>query len=129
MIKNVILTHIPVNNEKICFCIDTGAEYNVVDHNNSNAVMQNISIVKRSHLSGASSERIEVLYGIFHEFKIQKHSFEKMEIVLTDLSHMRNGFGINIKGMLGFGFFEHGIVKLNIRKKTMSIALKEEDKK
>ncbi len=122
-INDVIITKIPVGGKNVNFCIDTGAEHNVLDFNNHKKVMKTISITSRRKLKGANSKTIEVLYGVMNEFSIAGQRFPLMQVVLLDLSSMRSGYDVFIKGMLGYDFFKQGIVRINTRKQIMSIAL------
>jgi predicted aspartyl protease len=121
LVNNVIISNIPIGGKNVCFCIDTGAEQNVMDPQNPNEVMRTISVTSRRTLSGASSEKIEVLFGQMQGFEIMGCTFDNMPVVITDLAAMRAGFGINIRGMLGFPFLEQGITHINVNKKVMSI--------
>jgi len=123
LVNNVMVSHMSIGGIRICFCLDTGAELTVIDPSNPNKVMQEVSITRRSHITGTSSERIEVLYGYVSGLHVAGHTLSPMQVMVTDLSNMRAGFGIDIRGMLGFGFFEQGIVKINLRKKTMQMEL------
>ncbi len=122
-INNVIIAKIPIAGKNLNFCLDTGAEHNVLDFNNHKKVMKTISITSRRKLQGANSETIEVLYGVMNEFSIAGHRFPLMQVVLLDLSSMRSGYGVFIKGMLGYDFFKQGVVRINTRKRMMSIAV------
>ena len=122
-INNVIVTKIPVGGKNVRFCIDTGAEHNVLDFNNHRNVMKTISITSRRKLQGANSERIEVLYGVMNDFALSEQQFPLMQVVLLDMTSMRAAYDIFVKGMLGFDFFKQGVVRINTRKGIMSIAL------
>lgn len=123
LFNNVIVSYIPIADKKVCFCLDTGAERNIIDNQSHKKILETISITGRSRLSGASSERIEVLFGIMNDFSISNHKFDGMNVLMMDLATMRKSFGVNVGGMLGYDFFKQGIFKINLRKKLMSIAL------
>lgn len=121
-VNNIIITSIPIGGKKVCFCLDTGAEHNVIDVHNHNKTLETISITSRKILGGASSEKVEVLFGVMNDFSIEGYKFEHMQTLMIDMSNLQGCFGIEIKGMLGFDFFSQGVVRLNIRKKIMSIS-------
>jgi hypothetical protein len=123
LFNNVIVSYIPIADKRVCFCLDTGAERNVIDNQSHKKILETISITGRSRLSGASSERIEVLFGIMNDFSIGDYKFDGMSVIMMDLATMRNSFNVNIGGMLGYDFFKQGVFKINLRKKLMSIAL------
>ena len=68
--NDVIVSYIPIADKKVCFCLDTGAERNVIDNQSHKNVLETISITGRSRLRGASEERIEVLFGIMAESEV-----------------------------------------------------------
>jgi len=121
--NNIIVTTIPINGKDVCFCLDTGAEHNVIDFHNHNNIMETISVTNRKVLRGAGEEKIEVLFGVMNQFFIEETQFEPMQTLITDMTSLRNSYGINVYGMLGFDFFNQGIIKMNFKKKTMHIAL------
>jgi predicted aspartyl protease len=121
--NNIIVTTIPINGKDVCFCLDTGAEHNVIDFHNHNKIMETISVTSRKVLRGAGEEKIEVLFGVMNQFFIEETQFEPMQTLITDMTSLRNSYGINVYGMLGFDFFNQCIIKMNFKKKTMHIAL------
>lgn len=123
LVNNVMVTYMSIGGISVCFCLDTGAEHTVIDPSNPNKVMQEVSITRRSYITGTSSERIEVLYGYVSGIHVAGHQLKPMQVMVADLSNMRAGFSVNIRGMLGFGFFEQGLVRINLRKKTMQMEL------
>jgi hypothetical protein len=123
MFNNVVVSYIPIGGKKVCFCLDTGAERNIIDNQSHKNILEKVSITGRSRIHGASSEKVEVLYGKMNDFNIAGHSFNGMNVILMDLSIMRQSFGINVGGMLGHDFFNLGVIRINLRKKLMSIAL------
>ena len=122
LIDNTIITHLREGKKKICFCIDTGAEHTVIDYACPDDLTQRIQIQRRSILRGSGNQKREVLYGLLDSLNFSDHSIAQMPVILTDLSHMRKGYGINIMGMLGFSIFEQGIVRINLKQKKLSVA-------
>lgn len=120
--NDVIVSYIHVGGKKVCFCIDTGAESNVLDAHNHRKILETISVTGRSYMRGSGSQRTEVLHGVMNDFNMAGHDFSGMKVALTDLSLMRAAFGLNIKGMLGFEFLSRGIVRINLQKQLLSIA-------
>lgn len=123
--NGVVVTYIPIGGKKVCFCIDTGAEHNTLDNQSSSKILETISITGRRFLKGASSQKIEVLYGVMNDFNLSGYNLNGMNVIMLDLSTMRKSFGINVGGLLGYQFLKLGKIKLNLRKKLMSIALYE----
>jgi len=123
LFNNVVVSYIPIGGKKVCFCLDTGAERNIIDNQSHKDILEKVSITGRSRIHGASSEKVEVLYGTMNDFSISGHSLKGLNVILMDLSIMRQSFGINVGGMLGHDFFAMGVIKINLRKKIMSIAL------
>jgi predicted aspartyl protease len=120
--NDVIVSYVRVGGKKVCFCIDTGAESNVLDNHNHRKILETISVTGRSLMRGAGNQRKEVLHGIMNDFVISGNNFKGMKVALTDLSLMRAAFGLNIKGMLGFDFLSRGIIRINLPKQMLSIA-------
>lgn len=126
--NNVICVQAAIGGKAIKFCLDTGAESNVIDIASKNEILETVSITKRVELSGASSKKTEVFYGFMNEFSINNLNIPKMGTMLTDLSNLRKVYGISIYGMLGYDFFKQGLISINIRKKELGIQLYKEAK-
>lgn len=121
--SDVVFLEAVINKSRLTFCLDTGAESNVIASNLSAKVLNTISIQRRSTLKGAGTQQIEVLYGIMEDFSIQKTKFKEMQVLVTNLNTMSHYFGIRIHGMLGCEFLETGVFHINIKKQTLGIVL------
>jgi hypothetical protein len=62
--QDVMFVDAMISNRKLTFCLDTGAEANVISSHLPNRVLNTISIFRRSSLKGVGSQSVEVLYGI-----------------------------------------------------------------
>jgi len=108
------------------FCLDTGAEANVLSSSLSKKVMNTISITNRSDLTGTGSNCIEVLYGTMNEFFIEKQPLHPMQTMITDMDAMAMAYNYPLSGVLGYDFFEKGIVCINLLKKELGMRLARE---
>lgn len=111
------------------FCLDTGAESNVINLTGSKKVMNSVTITRRSSLRGVGSGEKEVLYGILNDFAVGNRKIGPMETILTDLSSMSDFYGTQIDGMLGFDFFIKGTFSFNLVKKEIGICFNKEQPK
>jgi hypothetical protein len=112
-----------INERKLTFCLDTGAEANVLSSQLPGRVLNTVDIFRRSNLRGAGTQSVEVLYGVMHDFSIGTVSFPGMNTVVTNLSAMSNAFAVRIDGMLGCDFLEKGVFFINLRQNTLGIKL------
>jgi hypothetical protein len=127
--QDVMFVDAMISNRKLTFCLDTGAEANVISSHLPNRVLNTISIFRRSSLKGVGSQSVEVLYGTMGDFSLDGRRFPEMNVIITNLNAMSESYNIRIDGMLGCDFFEKGIFSFNLRKKYLSISFYEEDKK
>ncbi len=118
-----------INGRKLTFCLDTGAESNVLSIHLPNRVLNTVSILRRANLRGAGAQQVEVLYGIMNDFSIDRQNFEDMNTIVTNLNAMNHAYGTNIDGMLGCDFLERGIFYINLTKRTLGINLIKEERK
>ncbi len=121
IISNVIFIGGTINRRKLMFCVDTGAESNVVSSVLPGHILEKIDITGRSNLRGAGNQNVEVLYGLLNELKIGKKNIRPMPVVLTNLSAMSQYYGIPIDGMLGCHFLEQGVFYFNMKRETLGI--------
>jgi len=125
--QDVMFIDANISGRKLTFCLDTGAEANVISSHLPNRVLNTISIFRRSSLKGVGSQSVEVLYGIMNDFSIAGNQITGMHTIITNLSAMSNSYGVRIDGMLGCDFFEKGIICMNLKKKNLRIRFYKED--
>ena len=113
---NVMLIKGLIGDKIMSFCLDTGAESNVISSSVPKKVMSTIKINSRTGMGGAGQRSIEVLYGTMKEFKFGNHQFGSMETVVTNLDGICEAYGCNIDGLLGYDFWQKGIFCFNLTK-------------
>jgi predicted aspartyl protease len=127
--RNVMFVKAVIGGKILDFCLDTGAESNVLSIDANKKVLATVTITRRSSLSGAGEKSGEVLYGIINEFSIGNRQLNSMETIVCSLTAMSQKYGCAIDGMLGYDFFAKGRIYINLVKKEMGICLKKEEKR
>ncbi len=118
---NIVFVYGKIGGKKLRFCLDTGAEMNSINSFSSKKVMNKINIRGRTILKGAGTQNYEVLHGVIEQFDFEGKQISGMESLITDLSTLNKVYGMDIDGILGFSFLQHGIFKLNLIKKQIEI--------
>lgn len=126
---NIMLIKGKIGDKVLNFCLDTGAESNVISSDVSKKVMGTIQINRRSGMGGAGAASVEVLYGTMKEFEFGNHQFGIMQTVVTSLEAMSEAYGCSIDGMLGYDFWQKGIFCFNLRKSEISFSVMKGEKK
>jgi predicted aspartyl protease len=126
---NIMVVRGKIGEKTLNFCLDTGAESNVISSDVSKKVMSTIQINRRSGMGGAGAASDEVLYGTMSEFEFGDHQFGNMQTVVTSLDAMCESYGCSIDGMLGYDFWQKGIFCFNFKKSEISFSLAKGDKK
>ncbi len=119
---NIMIIKGRIGDKMMNFCLDTGAESNVISSSVPKKVMNTIQINRRSGLGGAGRGTVEVLYGTMKEFEFGDHQFGSMETVITNLDAMSEAYGCVIDGMLGYDFWQKGIFCINFAKHEISFS-------
>lgn len=118
--KHVIVLEAFVNKEKLIFGLDTGAEFNQINSKVHKKLLENFYPKKRVQLMGASSKKIEVLYGVLHRVKLNDENyFGPMKTIITNLTNMNKAFGTKLDGILGYDFFAQKRVIVNYKKEKL----------
>ena len=115
-----------IGEKSLRFCLDTGAEINVLHCDISKKVMESIQINRRSTVAGAASRSGEALYGIMNELELGTFQFGSMGTVIMDLSSMSESYGCSIDGMLGYDFWVKGVFCFNCRKNIIRFNVRKE---
>jgi len=127
--RNVMFVKAVIGGKVLDFCLDTGAESNVLSIDANKKVLGTVTITRRSSLSGVGENRGEVLYGTLNEFSMGNRQMIPMETIVCSLTAMSQKYGYPIDGMLGFDFFAKGKIYINLVRQEMGICLKPEDNK
>tara|TARA_R110002051_G_scaffold41034_2_gene84977 strand:- start:10 stop:984 length:975 start_codon:yes stop_codon:yes gene_type:complete len=118
--KHTIVLEASINKQKVTFGLDTGAEFNQINSRINKKVLKHFYPKKRIQLTGASSKKIEVLYGDLHRVKLtDKIYFGPMKTIITNLNNMNKAFGTNLDGILGHDFFAQKRVIINYQKEKL----------
>ncbi|MCX6268901.1 MAG: pepsin/retropepsin-like aspartic protease family protein, partial [Bacteroidetes bacterium] len=127
--RNVMFVKAIIGGKVLDFCLDTGAESNVLSIDAHKAVLATVTITRRSDLSGVGENRGEVLYGTLNDFSMGGRQIKPMETIVCSLAAMSQKYGCSIDGMLGYDFFIKGKIYINLVRKQMGICLNTEGKK
>jgi predicted aspartyl protease len=125
---NVIFVKAKIGGKILDFCLDTGAESNVLNSDASRKVLNTVTILRRSDLKGVGSGDSEVLFGTLNDFELGDKKVSDMQTIITSLDAMSQSYGFPIDGMLGFDFFEKGEICVNLVKQEMKICFNKGDK-
>jgi hypothetical protein len=118
--KHTIVLEAYINDEKLKFALDTGAEYNQINKRTSKKILKYFYPSKRLMLIGASGKKIEVLAGKLYRLKVtDRIYFAPMETILTNLNQMNDAFGTSVDGVLGYEFFRQQRTIINYKKEKL----------
>ncbi len=117
--RDVIQFSASINDRKLRFCFDTGAEYNVLSADVGKKVLEGITIVRRMKLYGSSGGSSEVLAGSINFLEIEGFRLANMQTILSDLEQLRKAYGSQIDGMIGYQLLSRGVVCINFKTKEL----------
>jgi predicted aspartyl protease len=126
--RNIIFVKATIGGKVLDFCLDTGAESNVISIDVPKKALNTITITRRSSLNGVGTDGGEVLYGTLTDFIMGARQMSSMETILCSLTAMAGKYAYPIDGMLGYDFFAKGKICINLVKKEMGICLRQEEK-
>ncbi len=108
------------------FCLDTGAEANVLSNTVSKKVLSTVTISSRSGLTGSGGAQLEVLYGTMNDFVLGDTPLHPMQTMITGVEALAMAYNYPLSGVLGYDFFEKGVVCINLVKKELALSLIQE---
>lgn len=126
--SNVLFMEGQINSKRMLFCLDTGAESNVLSQQLPDKVLNTVDITSRTALRGVGAQQVIVFHGIMNDFAIGGHTLTGMPVMVTNLSAMSHAFGISLDGMLGCDFFEKGVFYINMRHESVGIQFYKNEK-
>jgi predicted aspartyl protease len=127
--RNVMYVKAEIGGKELDFCLDTGAESNLLHCSAPKQAIATVTITRRTTLRGAGPGQGDILTGILTEFNFGNSQLAPMETAVCSLTDMSDKYGMSIDGMLGYDFFMKGKICINLVKKEMGIYLRQEAKK
>ncbi len=119
--NGLILINVTINERKLRFYFDTGAETNVLHSGASKKVFELVTLTKRNTLNGAGNNKVDILSGEISELLVDGILFSKLDVIITNLNAMRSAYETSIDGMLGYGFIARRDMGINFMKGEMYI--------
>ena len=121
VINSVIFVSARVGESKLRYCLDTGAEINVLSNEVPKKVFQHFRLTSRNALTGTSNQKVEVFGGELDELTIGTYTFVNSQTILTGLAGLQSVYSTELDGILGYNFLAEGRVVINYRKKQLSM--------
>jgi predicted aspartyl protease len=121
LVNNSILLPTHVAGQKLLFCLDTGAETNVLSSTVPQKVLSTFRVARRSVLLGTGGASVEVLAGKLDKITIGHVTYYNMNTIVSNLDGLGQAYGESIQGMIGFDLLNKGIISINFVKKELCI--------
>lgn len=121
VIRDVIFLRATIGAKELNFCLDTGAESNILSSDAPSSVMNTVSILRRSDLRGVAGQQTDVLYASLGDFNLGTRKITGMQTLITSLDDISALYECQVDGMLGYDFFEQGVISLNMVTRQMGI--------
>ena len=121
IIENKIVAYTQLAGRKLKFIIDTGAESNVLDTRLPNKVFENVTITRRTSITGVGNKKIEALYGDIKNMKMGNQDMGSLPVIVTNLENACISNICCVDGMLGFDFLSLHKIGFNFAKHQMYI--------
>jgi predicted aspartyl protease len=125
LVRKIMFLRAAVGGRTLDFCLDTGAESNVISSEAPKKVMETISITGRSELTGVGGSASEIFYGTMNDFSLGSLNLAPMQTIIASLTSLSQAYDYPVGGVLGYDFFEQGIVCINLVTKELKIKLHE----
>lgn len=111
--NNTLLLDGDIADVPMRFCLDSGAEVNVLHNRLPKKAMSGVMINSRSILTGTGNRKIEVLRGTMTGVHFHKFNVPPMPVLITHLGNMSRAYNLRIDGMLGYDFLSIAPVSVN----------------
>ena len=110
-----------ISGKNLDFCLDTGAEANVLCSSCRKNILSSVEISRRTSLTGMGGKSTNVLYGAMTDFTLNDVKFSPMQTIVTSLAALSAAYDFPVDGVLGYDFFARGKIRINLVKKELGI--------
>jgi predicted aspartyl protease len=124
---NILFVKVKIGGKMLNFCLDTGAESNVLNSYAPKKALSTVTILRRSDLIGTGPGESEALLGKLNDFVFGEHQITGMQTIITSLDALSSTYGYPVDGMLGYDFFEKGDICINLVKNELKISFTKTD--
>lgn len=108
--------------KELRFCLDTGAESNVLHSLLSNKVMQQVKLLRTTLVSGSGSNSADALLGRISSLSVQEQPYPSLAATVMNLNNLREMYQDPIDGILGMDFlYRHSKMSLNMSKRKLTV--------
>jgi hypothetical protein len=117
--------HIPVvkatiGTQTLYFGLDTGSEANLLDvASTARLSATDYKKGKANHITGANQGQVAVQDAYMKATHVNGHSYPNMHFVFSDISHLNQGYGLSIDGLLGYPFLSARKISVNYPKQKL----------
>ncbi|MBK9556823.1 MAG: aspartyl protease family protein [Bacteroidetes bacterium] len=118
--NDIIFMDVVAAEKKLRFCLDTGAERNVISNTLSNKIIKHFQLTTPGGLTGSNGNSQLILNGQMDSVIIGGKSFVAMPFILTNLNYLQLVYDTNINGILGYDYLSKGIVTINHKKEAIN---------
>jgi predicted aspartyl protease len=119
---NILFVKVKIGGKILDFCLDTGAESNVLSSYAPKKVLSTVTILRRSDLVGAGTGEAEVIFGKLNDFVLGDHAIPNMQTIIASLDALSASYGYTVDGMLGYDFFIKGEICINLVKNELKVS-------
>jgi predicted aspartyl protease len=123
-VQDVIFISATIGQKELNFCLDTGAESNILSSSAPRKVMNTVSILGRSDLRGVSGQGSDMLYAALGDFNLGERKISGMQTLIASMDNMSAFYDCQVDGMLGYDFFEQGEISINLVTQEMGIVFR-----
>jgi len=121
--ENRIVIEGAIASKKVRLLLDSGSESTIISSKLPDKILDKITIVGRTQVSGIGSKRIDVLRGNLKSLQIGSHSISEIPVLVANLekSCLSGQFGICFDGVIGLDYLSVKKIAFNFIKRNIYI--------
>lgn len=116
-----MMTVAEVAGQKLKLVVDCAAESTILDSRLSDKVLETVTILRRTRVTGPGDSKADALYGTLRRLQMGSRQIDDLPVIIVNLAYTCFSEDICVNGVLGVDFLSQQRIGFNFVKRKMYV--------